>query len=122
MKFVVVCFCSMLLGAFIARAIDDVSGKWIAEIQGGDEKHIITFDLKADGNKITGSEGRTNGAVQIRDGSVTDDVITFTVTRNIGDRTLVLDYTGKISTGKIDFTVKPRGNGWTSRFTATRQN
>jgi hypothetical protein len=122
MRLVRFCFYWLLLGALTAYAAIDITGKWSGEVQGRDEKHIIAFDLKTDGDKVTGTEGRSNGGeVEIQDGRVKDDVVTFTVTRNIGDRILVLDYTGKVSDGKIEFTVTPRGNGWTTQLTATRQ-
>jgi hypothetical protein len=65
--------------------------------------------------------GGLTGDVGIRDGSVKGSVITFTVTRDIGDRVLVLDNKETISDGKSEFTVKPCGPGWTTNMTATRK-
>jgi hypothetical protein len=121
MKIVAVLFCLLFIAAFVAYAGVDVAGKWVAEVQAGEEKHTITFNLRTDGDRVTGTEGRSNGDAEIQDGRVKEDHITFTVTRNIGDRTLVLDYTGKIFDDKIEFTVKPRGPGWTTLMTAKRQ-
>ena len=120
MKFVACLFGWLFFGVLTASAAD-VTGHWVAQVQGQAEKHTIRFSLKADGEKVTGTEGRSNGDVEIRDGSVKGNVITFTVTRDIGDRVLVLDYKGTISEGKIEFTVKPRGPGWTTNMTATRE-
>lgn len=73
-------FCShlMLLGAMAASAAIDVTGKWTGEIQGRDEKHLISFTLKMEGDKVTGTEGRSNGAdVTIQGGRVNGNVVTF---------------------------------------------
>jgi hypothetical protein len=89
-----------------AHTAIDLTGKWVGEVTGQDGKHIISF----------------NGAdVPIQDGRLDGNTLTFVVNRNIGDRVLVLDYTGKVAEGKIDFVVKPRGNGWTTQVTAVRQ-
>jgi hypothetical protein len=110
-----------LLFGVIAVSGADITGHWVAQVQGQEEKHTIRFNLKADGDRVTGTEGRRNGEVEICDGSVKGNVITFTVARDIGDRVLVLDYKVTISDDKIEFTVKPRGPGWTTNMTATRE-
>jgi hypothetical protein len=113
----------LLIATMAAYAAMNVTGKWAGEVQGQDAKHTITFTLNTEGDKVTGTEGRSNAAdVPIQEGRLNGNTLTFVVNRDIGDRVLVLDYTGKVSDDKIDFVVKPRGNGWTTQFTATRKN
>ena len=117
-------FCSqvILISAMAAYAAIDLTGKWVGEVTGQDGKHVISFILKTEGDKVTGTEIRSNGAdVPIQEGRLHGNTLTFVVNRNIGDRVLVLDYTGKVAEDKIDFVVKPRGNGWTTQFTVVRQ-
>ena len=100
----VACLFGWLLFGVLAASAADVTGHWVAQVQGQEEKHTIRFNLKADGERVTGTEGRSNGDVEIRDGSVKGTVITFSVTRDIGDRVLVLGLRAGLCHGlQLDF-------------------
>jgi hypothetical protein len=113
-----------LLFSFVAWAAPaaDITGTWVAKIQGQNgESHSVSFTFKNDGGKVTGTEGRANADdVEITDGKLESDTLTFAVRRNIGDRTLALHYTGKVSGDKIGFTVKVEGSDQARQFEATR--
>ena len=57
----------------------DVTGKWKASAQGPDGDMQITFDLKQDGAKVSGTAESPMGPMQISEGKVEGDQITFTV-------------------------------------------
>src|ERR1700704_5210365 len=77
-----------LIAAFSLLAAD-VSGKWVAEQPGrnGGPPRQTTFMLKADGAKLTGTMtgggrgGAAPTAVEITDGKIDGDKVTFTVKR-----------------------------------------
>ena len=57
----------------------DVTGKWKATTEGPNGQMEITFDLKADGNKLTGTATGPMGQVPISEGKLDGDKISFTV-------------------------------------------
>ncbi len=58
----------------------DVTGKWKATTQSPDGQSMqLTFNLKQDGEKLTGAVESQMGEMPISDGKVTGDAITFTV-------------------------------------------
>ena len=119
MKLRLVLLSSLLaIGAFAA----DVSGKWMAEMPGrGGNTQKVTMDLKADGDKLTGSISNPMGETAISDGKVDGDTITFTVTREMQGNTIKMNYTGKVSGDEIKFTVQREGGqGQAREFTAKR--
>ncbi len=84
--------CMVALGA-------DVTGKWTAEGRGGTQ----TFTLKQSGSTLTGSvEGGRGGAVDISNGKVDGDNVSFEVTRDMGDKgKFTTKYTGTVSGGTM---------------------
>ena len=63
----------------------DVSGKWASEATGKGGPQ--TFTLKQSGSSITGTvEGGRGGPVEISNGKVDGDNVTFEVTRDMGDK------------------------------------
>jgi len=94
-------------GAFAA----DITGKWTAETKGRDgETRTQTFDLKQDGNTLTGTVSTQIGESKISDGKVDGDNISFVVKMERNGNEMKMPYTGKISGNEIQFKVEsPRG-------------
>jgi len=57
----------------------DVTGKWKATMEGPNGQMEMTFDLKADGSKVTGTATGPMGEARITDGTLDGDRISFTV-------------------------------------------
>src|SRR5579871_1547802 len=89
--------------AFTAAAAD-LTGKWVGQIEGRNGAQQITFDLKADGAKVTGTVtgggggrgggGGTPAAQEISDGKIDGDKVSFTVKVDNNGQTRVTTYTG----------------------------
>ena len=99
-------FTTILLAVAFAAMAADVTGKWVAEVQGRNGTQQMTFNLKADGGKLTGSVlggGRGGGggaapaATDISDGKVDGNNVTFTVKREMNGQTRVTKYEGTLS-------------------------
>jgi len=69
----------------LAIAIAELSGKWTGTITGPDGQDItLTYTIKVDGDKLTGT-GESNGnSVNIDDGKITGNDFTFKVTNSEG--------------------------------------
>jgi hypothetical protein len=88
-----------LLGS--ARAAD-LTGKWKAEFdsQIGVQKYL--FEFKTDGEKLTGHatgerDGQKPAAVEIKEGKVTKDEISFIEVVKIQDQEVRIEYKGKFT-------------------------
>jgi hypothetical protein len=57
----------------------DVTGKWKASIEGPDGQMVITFNLKSEGTKVTGTATGPMGETPISEGTLEGDRIRFTV-------------------------------------------
>jgi hypothetical protein len=78
MRFATIALLAVVLGA-VALA-EDVSGAWKASMQGPDGQSMeLTFNLKADGAKLTGTVTTPMGEMPISEGKVDGDKIEFTV-------------------------------------------
>ncbi len=109
MRFLLV---TALLGILsVAAVAADVTGKWTADVPGrGGNTAKTTFTFKADGAKLTGTMDNGNGnPVDIADGKVDGDTISFNVVRNFGGNEIKLAFKGAVSGSEIKFTRSIEG-------------
>lgn len=101
----------------------DASGKWKAEFdtQVGPQKY--TFDLKVEGEKLTGKAQfermGEKGEVDLQEGKVEGDQISFVEPLEIQGNQVRIEYTGTVKGDEIAFTRKV-GEFATEKLTATR--
>jgi hypothetical protein len=116
----------LLAVALVALAADAVTGKWVSETQGRDgTPRQTTYDLKADGAKLTGTAtggmGGGGGApapAQISNGKVDGNNVTFEVTRDFGGNSMTMKYVGVVSGSDMKLTITMPGfNGGDPRVT-----
>lgn len=100
----------------------DVTGKWTAQVPGrGGQTREATFTFKADGNTLTGTVSARQGDVEISDGKIDGDHISFTQTMTFGDNTIKFLYKGAVAGDSINFTrTREGGEGPGQEFTAKR--
>ena len=69
----------------LAVAMAELSGKWTGTITGPDGQDItLTYNIKVDGDKLTGT-GESNGnSVNLDDGKITGNDFSFKVTNSEG--------------------------------------
>ena len=93
-RFAVLCAFVALAGVLAFGA--SVDGKWVSDAQGKGGPQ--TFTLKADGMKLTGSvEGGRGGAVNITNGMVDGDKVSFEVVREFNGNSVTQKYSGTVS-------------------------
>jgi hypothetical protein len=91
----------------------DVSGVWKTEYTSEDgTTHQSTFHLKANGGKLTGKIVGQSGEVEIKDGAVKGEDISFEVTRKLGEQEVRLKYTGKIEGNELKLKLSINGNSF----------
>jgi len=84
----------------------DIDGKWTGQVEGRNGPQTQTLMLKADGNTLTGSvQGGRGGAVDISNGTIDGNNVSFTVVREFQDNKITQQFKGSISGGELKLTV-----------------
>jgi hypothetical protein len=112
--------CLLAVSAFAA----DVTGKWTADVPGRQgATQTVTMNLKSDGAALTGTfQGARGGPVDISDGKVDGDKVSFTVTREFQGNSIKMLYEGTASGGEIKFKSHPeQAPDRVAEFTAKKQ-
>ena len=79
----------------------DVDGKWSGTVQTPMGDIPVSFTFKADGAQLTGTTAGPDGPVNIMDGKIDGNTITFTVTFDFGGMPFMLSYKGSVSKEEI---------------------
>jgi hypothetical protein len=109
----------LLLAAMLAAA--DISGKWKGQFQGGDSTRELAFDFKVQGENLTGAvTGLRDKALEIKDGKVQGDSVTFWVMSEWQGEPVKLVFKGQLSGSEIRFTMGTEDGGWSTEVTAKR--
>ena len=113
---------NILLLLAAASFAADATGKWKGsfEVPGGPVL-TLTFDLKAaDGaltGKVVGLPPKEDG-VEIKDGKVQGDSLSFWIMSEYQGSPIKLMYTGKVEDGQIKFTMGTEDGGWSTEILA----
>jgi hypothetical protein len=101
----------LALCAVMATAAD-VSGKWTAQIPGmGGELMDFTFNLKATGEKVTGTVSMPFGDQDISEGKIVGDDISFVTAVEFGDMKIKTTYRGKVAGAEMKLTSEMQFSG-----------
>lgn len=111
---------SVLLVIFTATLsfAADVAGAWKSEVKGPNGDSLqLTFNFKQDGAQLTGTVTGPGGDIEISDGKVDGDKISFTVSFN----GTTIQHDGTISGDQIKLTTKTNDPNFPSEdLTLTR--
>lgn len=83
----------------------DASGKWTWTQKRGQNDVTQHLELKQDGDKLTGKLGMGERAAEIKDGSVKDGNVAFTVVRERNGQEFKTVYKGKLDGDTIKGTI-----------------
>jgi hypothetical protein len=95
-----------LLAVFAICALAaDVTGTWKGSMETPQGTRETTLNLKADGNTLTGTITGRQGEIQIQDGKVKGDNISFNVVRNFNGNEFKMEYKGKLKGDELNLDV-----------------
>lgn len=108
-----------------ATAPDKVTGTWKGSFDFQGSPVPVTLHLTAAGNTVTGSvQGMLQDApdkpVEIQDGKLNGDTLTFWLTTDYQGESYKIVYTGTVAEGKIHFTFGTDDGSWSSEMTVTK--
>jgi len=113
--------CALFALAVATLSAADVTGKWTAEVQGRNGPRTVTFDLKQDGSNLTGTmQGMGPEPVNISDGKVDGDNLSFVVRREFNGNEMKINYTGKLDGGNLVMKSQREGSDRVMEFTAKK--
>ncbi len=106
MKMKVLVLATMLFLVTAPAFAAEVDGKWAGTVAGPGGDTPVAFTFKADGTKLTGSTTGLDGAeIQIADGKIDGNNITFKLTYDFGGMPFELSYKGVVSAEEIKLTA-----------------
>ncbi len=107
------------LGSVTALAAD-FNGKWTAQVETPRGTMNLTFNFHVDGSKLTGTVSTMRGDMDIQNGKVDGDNISFDQEMNFNGNDFKITYTGKADgPDSIKFT-RQFGDRGSQEFTAKR--
>jgi hypothetical protein len=100
---------AIVLWALTSAWAADVAGKWVAHVPGPQGDSDITLVLKVDGEKLKGTLNNSiaPGDVEINEGKISGDDVSFSLMRN----GIKIVWKGKLSGDEIKFTRTAEGGG-----------
>lgn len=92
-----------------------VTGAWKGDFDFNGTSMPLTFNLSSSGSTVTGNiEGMGPAPVEIHEGKLEGDAITFWVNSEYQGQTYVLNFKGKVNNGQIDFDFGTADGAWGS--------
>jgi hypothetical protein len=98
------------LALLVSARAADLTGKWKAEFdtQVGVQKYV--FDLKVDGEKVTGKATfermDEKGEVELKEGKIVKDEVSFVEPMKFQDQEVRIEYKGKLAGDELKLTRK----------------
>ena len=108
----------LALGTVSALAAD-FNGKWNGDVTTPRGTQTLVFDFHVDGSTLTGKVTTPRGEIDITNGKVDGDNISFDTVMNFNGNEFTISYTGKADGDTIKFT-RQMGDRGSSDFVAKK--
>jgi len=113
-----------LVTAFTSVYAADVTGKWKSEFDTQIGHLKYTYELKADGEKLSGKAFRdldgTKTTIDLVEGKINGDEVSFVEPLKVQEQDIRIEYKGKIAGDEIKF-VRKVGDFGTTEIIAKRE-
>jgi hypothetical protein len=108
MKKRLVTLCALLALSSLMAFAADISGKWMSEAPAGGKGGPQTFTFKQAGSDLSGSvDAGRGGPIEINNGKVDGDKVSFETTRDMGDKgKQTTKYSGSVAGTTIKLTAE----------------
>ncbi len=90
----------------------DVTGKWVGNVETPNGPIELTYELKADGETLTGTVASAMGSLPLNNGKIAAGVLTYEVALEGS----VIKHEAKINEAGTEITVKATGDWGTSEY------
>jgi riboflavin synthase alpha subunit len=104
-----------------APAGPDVTGDWKGTFDLNGTPTELMFHLKSAGNTVTGTVERAGApAIEVHEGKVEGDTVSFWITTDYEGETYTIVYKGKVTPGQIDFDMGTADQSWSASVIAKK--
>jgi len=98
-----------------------INGTWKGQRPGRDGAMMdVTFKFQADGEKLTGSTTMRDNEIQISDGKISGNDVSFVVKMEFGGNAVVMKYTGTLSGDELKLKSTREGSDRVTEVTLKR--
>jgi len=102
----------MTVGMASVALAADVTGKWVGSVETPNGALELTFELKTEGEAVTGTVASAMGSLPINNGKLAGDVLTFDVVIEA----MTIKHECKVSAAGDEIAVKSTGDWGTSEY------
>jgi hypothetical protein len=102
----------MTIGMAATAFAADVTGKWVGNVETPNGPMELTYDLKADGETVTGTVASAMGSLPIAKGKYAAGVLTY----EVAIEGSVITHEAKVNEAGTEITVTATGDWGTSEY------
>jgi erythromycin esterase len=110
----------LLIAGCIPAIQASVDGQWTISMPGSATN--VLLELRSDGAHLAGSLSGPNGKLEIINGSIAADTISFETVMKLGGKEITVVYQGRVNGDAIELTVHSQAAGGEERLTAKRRD
>jgi hypothetical protein len=103
----------MTIGLAATAFAADVNGKWVGNVETPNGPIELTYELKADGETLTGTVASAMGSLPLNKGKIANDVLTYEV---VVEGAGTITHEAKINATGDEITIKATGEWGTSEY------
>jgi len=122
MRLTTIAVFALMFALVTASFAADINGTWKGQRPGRDGNMMdVTFTFKPSGDAFTGTmSGMGDRQFEIKDGKISGDDISFTMTLEFGGNSMKFNYSGKVSGNEIKMKSQREGGDRVTEFTVKR--
>ncbi len=102
----------MTVGVATVAFAADVTGKWVGSVDTPNGALELTFDLKTEGEAVTGTVGSAMGTLPISNGKLAGETLTFDVVIEA----MTIKHECKLNAAGDEIAIKSSGDWGTSEY------
>jgi hypothetical protein len=106
----------VVVGVASAAMAGDVSGRWVGSVDTPDGPLELTYDLKAEGEALTGTVTSAMGSVPLTNGKIAGTTLTYDVQIEMG----TITHEATVNDAGDEIAVKATGDWGTTEYVVKR--